>query len=29
MILINGKYIPHDKDGYKLINGKRYNNKGY
>ncbi len=29
MILVDGEYVPHDKDGYRIRNGKRYNNKWY
>jgi hypothetical protein len=29
MKLVDGKWVPHDEDGFRLSNGKRYNEKGY
>lgn len=29
MIMVNGQLIPHDKDGFRIINGKRYDQRGY
>lgn len=29
MFEVNGEFVPHDKDGFMLIDGKRYNSKGY
>ena len=29
MIMVDGEYVPHDKDGYRIRNGKRYNEKWY
>jgi hypothetical protein len=29
MIMVDGKLVPHDKDGFRIIDGKRYDHRGY
>jgi hypothetical protein len=29
MIMVDGAYVAHDKDGYRIRNGKRYDDRWY